>query len=1043
LGVLLFEMTMFLPNYGLWMIDGGRKRGRKLSILIISALAVTIFYAYFQIMIISDSKSFRDVAVDIQNRNESRPRSRSQPQPGMENEKIRVEKLWTNEPSHLMICRTILNLLQQQDDILTDQREDDNRSRYHVIEEDAFMIDDPNIPFTRTILQTFASSYITRQASNVHGLPIQYIHGGLDLNTPPIKKQHPTTTARNSIPSIRDSTFARILDPYTLSNDHDNENDGILTKNELIHLCNDAIQMGNLQQYSHKDNHHHGEQKIASSSISMYLHYAHTPEAFMLLQIRDTNQSDEKNRNQLPTLMKRALPFMLSNLAKSIDNYKFKLYTEDRQRHFSTTADNKYQDPNKPVADYFNSRVFHPISPAFPTLLDNKQKTHEPKGPRWDIIEKMEDTVTIYIPCIDRDCLDIYYIPIHNYFSHVPSSTKHLNILVHQGCMDNFPSVCTLLTQNFIHFFRKALPRSKVELHTEMPASIQVAILLLESKIVIYGPITTTATEQHLKKHIYSESFFHGYKIGSSSSSSIWLSDFMPCFFPTMERLWSAFSSGRSDVHTFQLFSGIIEFNVAEVVRPFSLSSIQLISLLHTHHLDNLIHLFLPIQEELIPTKHCYSIAHLQVEELEATLFPIPMDLHGKCRFVRGRIGSWLEDPVYAEVAQYKDKLRHYSGNSDTLFKRAAKQGLTGNLMFRPSTTYRWVDQYFDKKHDSNFTESMEVENQQGCDTHLLTLAKFCNVLEVGNVGRILFIGDSLGLQQAQSLWKLLGLPDQPTELFTLEPNFRHVVQCPPKVKQASPNTSQFFIFQFIRNDLLVEADGPVSIDDNIKNCGNTFCYPWFESYTQQPPEFTGSDRKRTIVIANLGLHIFNDLRSFEEKFDSFLQSLDRWNSFNGARQKSDNDMYRRMNGDIVFFRTSAPGHWGCDEPGLRPYKDYHEYYEFVSSDDKSQVDQYGWNNLFEYNDYAIKSIYERSHKSRMYDPLFQSSKDSLSSLLVEILDITPMTILRRDGHIGDEYKSPLIPGGDCLHYALPGPIDWWNHLLYNNLRDLFSMFPL
>ncbi|KAL7538462.1 hypothetical protein ACHAXR_008572 [Thalassiosira sp. AJA248-18] len=42
------------------------------------------------------------------------------------------------------------------------------------------------------------------------------------------------------------------------------------------------------------------------------------------------------------------------------------------------------------------------------------------------------------------------------------------------------------------------------------------------------------------------------------------------------------------------------------------------------------------------------------------------------------------------------------------------------------------------------------------------------------------------------------------------------------------------------------------------------------------------------------------------------------------------------------------------------------------------------------------------------------------------------MTILRPDGH--------RTPNKDCLHYLLPGPVDWWNHLLFSNLLELSSV---
>ena len=46
---------------------------------------------------------------------------------------------------------------------------------------------------------------------------------------------------------------------------------------------------------------------------------------------------------------------------------------------------------------------------------------------------------------------------------------------------------------------------------------------------------------------------------------------------------------------------------------------------------------------------------------------------------------------------------------------------------------------------------------------------------------------------------------------------------------------------------------------------------------------------------------------------------------------------------------------------------------------------------------------------------------------LIHFLDIWNMTAMRRDGHTG----------GDCLHFVSPGPVEWWNHLLYTFLRNL------
>ena len=53
------------------------------------------------------------------------------------------------------------------------------------------------------------------------------------------------------------------------------------------------------------------------------------------------------------------------------------------------------------------------------------------------------------------------------------------------------------------------------------------------------------------------------------------------------------------------------------------------------------------------------------------------------------------------------------------------------------------------------------------------------------------------------------------------------------------------------------------------------------------------------------------------------------------------------------------------------------------------------------------------------------------------ILDVVPMTILRPDGHISGPQKCSTCKNDDCLHYMLPGPTDWWNHLMYSNLISL------
>mmetsp|Transcript_9405 Transcript_9405/g.10909 ORF Transcript_9405/g.10909 Transcript_9405/m.10909 type:complete len:123 (+) Transcript_9405:441-809(+) len=75
---------------------------------------------------------------------------------------------------------------------------------------------------------------------------------------------------------------------------------------------------------------------------------------------------------------------------------------------------------------------------------------------------------------------------------------------------------------------------------------------------------------------------------------------------------------------------------------------------------------------------------------------------------------------------------------------------------------------------------------------------------------------------------------------------------------------------------------------------------------------------------------------------------------------------------------------------------------------------QYGWHNFQHLNQYT-KDVIEKRHKAGDIP-------------MIHVLDVYNMTALRHDGHVG---------GMDCLHYAWPGPLDWWNNLLFTYLEKL------
>eukprot|EP00548_Thalassiothrix_antarctica_P006698 CAMPEP_0194136762 /NCGR_PEP_ID=MMETSP0152-20130528/6761_1 /TAXON_ID=1049557 /ORGANISM="Thalassiothrix antarctica, Strain L6-D1" /LENGTH=746 /DNA_ID=CAMNT_0038833555 /DNA_START=411 /DNA_END=2651 /DNA_ORIENTATION=+ len=367
-----------------------------------------------------------------------------------------------------------------------------------------------------------------------------------------------------------------------------------------------------------------------------------------------------------------------------------------------------------------------------------------------------------------------------------------------------------------------------------------------------------------------------------------------------------------------------------------------------------------------------------QLDVMRAFTQRIPEKKSGECRFFRGRVGKWSQDMVYAEHSQYRTPLHHYSGEADSFFRRKVQQGLYGDMKFRPPTTYRWDESRY-----------------ESCGVSQITQQGVCNLMQSLLARRIFILGDSLNLQFAQSMWMWLtnsNFGDSPNERGKLNPNFKTKIQCFGYGE---------YTLQFIRNDELIENDLPVSIDEESKNC-NTYCFPWTEEYQ--------ADKRRTIVIFNAGSHIHEE-HQFKDTINRFINVFD---SFNRIQ-------------DVVLFRTLVPGHWGCDRSGLRPFSSFSEYKSDAESNPNPQERIYAWNKFEAYNDYAIRVLNRRRFAVR----------DDSPQALMEVLDVYPMTTLRPDGHCSDEFRAPTLVGIDCLHYTLPGPIDWWTHMAFSHLQDI------
>jgi hypothetical protein len=247
-------------------------------------------------------------------------------------------------------------------------------------------------------------------------------------------------------------------------------------------------------------------------------------------------------------------------------------------------------------------------------------------------------------------------------------------------------------------------------------------------------------------------------------------------------------------------------------------------------------------------------------------------------------------------------------------------------------------------------------------------------VLHALQVTRVLFFGDSLTQFMAKSLLNKLGSEHVITKIKPSNTTNSYELQC--------LETNQGVQF------LLSKEGGGHGSRSSPKRIEFTM--------SDVTRDFVTSNPNRSLSILNIGAH-YHTIQEYEEDFEMLLNVIDG---------------FQRPN-DLVFFRTTVPGHKGCKpvnarrfnwNKGLRdlPLKKFEDYVPTT---------QYAWNLFLDYNHYTKRKIAERTTKP-----------------VIHILDVVNMTILRQDGHIG---------GNDCLHYFSPGPVDWWNHLLYSFLKEL------
>jgi len=283
-----------------------------------------------------------------------------------------------------------------------------------------------------------------------------------------------------------------------------------------------------------------------------------------------------------------------------------------------------------------------------------------------------------------------------------------------------------------------------------------------------------------------------------------------------------------------------------------------------------------------------------------------------------------------------------------------------------------------------------------------------CTQMARLGLGRILFVGDHTTLNQAVSLVSILGHNDDISLDPAVVPNFSKTIHC---------TDLPDFDVTYIRNDRLEEV--VIAPSPGSPNCGpdlSAYCYPWSSDYAAYG--------QRQLLVFNTGYHWGADWEGYIINFKVFVGRIDEIAAADRARAN-----------DILMFRTSVPGHKDCHLYS-RPFQNYDRYC-------RGRVNGarwYWWGELPTYNDYAIRIINEWNIRITVK-----------SGPNIELLDVWLMTILRPDGHLsgndagpscemeprGVPAESPAMEPWGCLLYSLPGPIDWWNHLLVMQLTDV------
>lgn len=388
-----------------------------------------------------------------------------------------------------------------------------------------------------------------------------------------------------------------------------------------------------------------------------------------------------------------------------------------------------------------------------------------------------------------------------------------------------------------------------------------------------------------------------------------------------------------------------------------------------------------------------------------------------ECATRRGSPGGhWIRDLEMAPLMQYT----HKTGAMTSADRHHVPDPRHPHMTkYRSPTTYAWRD-------------LPAIEDKCGGQVMPLNGEDFCKiVVDKLGLGRVMYVGDSLAEYQWHALLYQIGAE---------EPWYKTSIMydCPPATKspdgsnetkaddteskaEASPEKRQVELVQ-VKNDWLLEVPSPLIPSSSTKPTDRL--KPWKETY------LSADTKMKTLLVVNTGAHFagkegVNNPR-YAEVIDAFLTDVQ--------------NTFLRPD-DVVVLRTTPGGHPSC----LTADRPFESEDDRRATSDDDRFAQYGWKKYGVFDEY-LRDAVGRYNDGTSYrgdgdsdgNGNGRGQGEGKGPNEIYLLDVAYMTYLRPDGHIsGPDNLDPNKKPGDCLHYSLPGPIDWWNNLLFRNLADL------